>query len=115
MATVLPVITGPNLPEDFEQPLTLAPVDDDGKPAEMDSTPTVVGTSCDINDLSADGLSFVVTPKLAASAGDTISATVTYVSEGETLTQEIDFLLTAGGVATGGATFGTAVKSTRRT
>lgn len=115
MATTLDPITGPSFAEDFELPVTLAPLDDDGKPAELDSAPTVAGTNCDINDASADGLSFTVTPKLAAAAGDTVTATVTYASEGDTVTQAINFTLTAGGVATSGASFGAAVKSTRRT
>jgi hypothetical protein len=111
----LPPITGPSFPEDFEQPVTLAPVDDDGVAATLDSPPTTTGTNCDINDVSGDGLSFVVTPKLAAKAGDTVTSTTTIVSEGETSTQDIALTLLAGGVANLSPSFATAVKSTRRT
>jgi len=116
MATInLEPITGPSFPEDFEQPVTLAPLDDDGKPAKLDSPPTVTGTNCDINDTTPDGLGFVVTPKLAAADGDTVTASVSYTSEGDTVNQDINFALTAGGVSSSGASFGAAVKSTRRT
>jgi hypothetical protein len=114
-STSLPDITGPSFPEDFEQGVVLAPLDDDGGPAVQDSPPTVVGTNCDIADLSADGLTFVMVPKMSAKSGDSVTAAVTMTSEGDTVTQNIVSVLTPGGVASSAPAFGAAVKSTRRT
>lgn len=115
-----PDVTG-TIPEDFEVPAAVAPTDDDGKPAVLDSPPTwTASDNCDLLDTNQDGtptgdLARAVVPKLAAAAGDVISVTCTMLSEGETDVQGYVITLGGGGVSASGAALGTAVKSTRRT
>jgi hypothetical protein len=106
----LPDIAGPTLPADEIVDITIAPLDVENEAAELDAIPTwSVSTNGTLSAQGADGLTASV-KGLGAKAGDTVVVTVTALSEGDTITQNINFPVGPGELVSMGPAFSAAHK-----